>query len=127
MTDTTTTITGLERLLNLARAERDRLDAALQQAQERALRAEAALKPSDDMREALAAYAHGAWSGWQAYEFSKGTFNPDGTWTMPAWAVERWTRQMRTAYSDLSEKEKQSDRAEADQILAIITSTKEQP
>jgi hypothetical protein len=72
---------------------------------------------SDELREKLAEYAHGAWSGWLKYMFSKGTFN--GTWTMPDWAVTRWSRQMSTTYADLPENEKESDLAEADKILAI--------
>jgi hypothetical protein len=76
------------------------------------------------MREQLADYAHEAWSGWMRYMFSKAEQNPDGTWTMPAWAVERWTRQMNTPYADLSELEKESDRDEADKILAIIEGSK---
>lgn len=65
-------------------------------------------------KEKLAALIHKQWSGWMEYLFSKGTFNPDGTWTMPAWAVVRWTRQMKTDYADLSEDEKESDRQEVD-------------
>jgi len=77
--------------------------------------------PPDALREALAAYSHdAAWAGWMQYQFSKGTLNEDGTWTMPAWAVERWTRQMTTAYADLPEAEKESDRAEADKMIAIV-------
>lgn len=72
------------------------------------------------MREQLAAQAHESWSGWWEYAFSKGTLNDDGTLTLPAWAVERWTRQMRTPYAELSEQEKESDRAEADKILKVI-------
>ncbi len=72
------------------------------------------------MREQLAQLAHSQWSGWMEYLFSKGTFNDDGTWTMPAWAVERWKRQMTTEYADLSEPEKESDRTEADKFLAVI-------
>lgn len=53
---------------------------------------------------------HNVWSSWMRYMFSKGTHNPDGTWTMPKWAVERWMRQMETKYEDLSEQEKKSDR-----------------
>jgi hypothetical protein len=79
-----------------------------------------ALTDHSDAREALAAYAHEAWSGWKEYEFSKGTLNADGTWTMPAWAVERWTRQMHTPYDALPEAEKDSDRKEADAMLAIV-------
>jgi hypothetical protein len=73
------------------------------------------------LREALAAYSHdSAWSGWMRYMIGKGTLNEDGTWTMPAWAVERWMRQMTVAYTDLPEDEKTSDRAEADTMLAIV-------
>lgn len=75
----------------------------------------------NDLREALAAYSHdSAWSGWMKYQFSKGTLNEDGTWTMPAWAVERWTRQMNTLYVFLNEEEKASDRKEADEMLKSI-------
>ena len=38
---------------------------------------------------------------------------------VPAQAYERWTRQKNTAYADLPESEKNSDRCEADRILAI--------
>jgi len=84
------------------------------------VRADALERQLGEAREGLAAYAHEAWSGWKKYEFSKGVLNADGTWTCPAWAVERWTRQMRTAYADLPEEEKLSDRAEADRMLAIM-------
>ena len=72
------------------------------------------------MREKLAKLAHEQWSGWTDYQFSKGTFNDDGTWTMPKWAVERWQRQAKTPYSELSEREKDNDREEADKFLAVI-------
>lgn len=71
-------------------------------------------------REQLAAYSHGAWAGWMRYMFSKGTHNDDGTWTMPADCVARWSRQMNTEYADLPENEKPSDRAEADKMLRIM-------
>lgn len=74
---------------------------------------------SDDTREALAAYAHDAWSGWMRYMVSKCEQRDDGSLVMPAWAVERWTRQMSTPYAELPEGEKTSDRAEADKMLAI--------
>ncbi len=86
---------------------------------------------SDELREALAEYAHEAWSGWMKYLFSKGEFGwADGpveanrraerVWMMPQWAVERWQRQMNTPYAELSEEEKESDREEADKMLAIM-------
>jgi len=73
----------------------------------------------NEMREALAEYAHDSWSGWMEYLAEKTTFNADGTATIPAWAVTRWNRQMHTPYADLPEPEKESDRVEADKIIAI--------
>lgn len=75
----------------------------------------------NDLREALAAYSHdNAWSGWMRYMFAVGMKHEDGTWTMPAWAVERWTRQMETLYINLTEDEKASDRREADEMLLSV-------
>lgn len=74
----------------------------------------------DELREALAAYAHNAWSGWMIYLFSKCTEHPGGFYTIPVWAVKRWKRQMDTNYCDLPEEEKQSDREEADRILSLV-------
>jgi len=73
-----------------------------------------------DLIEALAAYAHDAWSGWMAYLFSKSTQNTDGTATIPEWAVKRWGRQASTEYVGLPEDEKKSDRAEARKMLALM-------
>ena len=74
-----------------------------------------------NMREFLAELAHEQWSGWMEYLFSKGTFNEDGTWTMPEWAVNRWVIQMGMPYNRLSEEEKESDRKEADKFLGVIS------
>lgn len=77
-------------------------------------------RPDGEMlREALAEYAHDAWAGWMKYMFEKGTFNADGTYTMPQWAVERWMRQANTPYADLPPGEKESDRLEADRMIEI--------
>lgn len=72
------------------------------------------------MREKLANLCHSQWSGWMKYLFSKGTFNADGTWTMPRWAVDRWTKQMSTQYKNLSNSEMGSDRIEADKFLLLF-------
>jgi hypothetical protein len=74
-----------------------------------------------DVIEKLAALAHEQWSGWMRHAFKKcGARNMDGTMTMPAWAVDRWQRQMLTPYADLSEPEKDSDRAEARRVLEVL-------
>lgn len=76
--------------------------------------------PSVDVRESLAELAHEQWSGWMRHLFSKSTINPDGTATLPAWGVERWQRQVNTPYAQLSDEEQNSDRKEADRVLAVI-------
>ncbi len=72
------------------------------------------------LREKLAELAHDQWSGWMRYLFEKGNHNHDGTWTMPSWAVNRWSQQMMTPYSELSEEEQDSDRKEADKFLNVL-------
>lgn len=76
----------------------------------------------DPRREALAAYAHQAWSGWMRYMFAQSRTNKDGTVTIPKELVDRWTRQMQTPYEDLPGEEKESDRHEADRMLLIAGS-----
>ena len=76
--------------------------------------------PPPPSREALAEYAHRAWSGWMNYLFGKSKGNADGTVTIPASLVERWLRQSQAQYADLPEAEKESDRTEADRILALV-------
>lgn len=91
------------------------------------------------LREGLAEYAHEAWSGWMKYMFEKGKFehrhkegggliDVETVYIMPAWAVERWARQMQTPYADLPESEKEGDRLEADRMIEVMDKTPlEQP
>lgn len=72
------------------------------------------------LREKLAEYAHEAWSRWMRYLFSKSTVNSDGSVTIPASLVKRWTRQMNTNYHMLPYSEQQSDILEADKMLDIM-------
>lgn len=81
-------------------------------------------KERPPLREVLAELAHKTWADWMLYQFQKGGYcglDTEGKreviWIMPAWAVERWRRQMQTPYEKLSEEEKESDRKEADKIL----------
>ena len=72
------------------------------------------------LMEAAAALEHERWSRWMCYLFSVGEMRPDGSWVMPAWAVDRWKRQAETSYEGLSEPEKESDRREVRAQLALI-------
>ena len=70
--------------------------------------------PSTELREALADYAHQAWSGWMRYLFEKSHWNHDGTVIIPYSLAVRWRRQAHTDYAELPKSEKESDRKEAD-------------
>ena len=73
--------------------------------------------------EAIAAECHNQWSGWMKYLFTRTTPMVDPTdfaQVIPAEWVGRWTRQMETAYADLSERDKGSDRIEARKIIAAM-------
>ena len=72
------------------------------------------------MREKLAKLAHDQWSGWMEYMFEECEETEGGQLIIPKWAVDRWDRQLTTDYEDLSTKEKDSDRAEADKVLACF-------
>jgi hypothetical protein len=72
------------------------------------------------LRDALAAYAHDTWSRWVRYQFTIGTKNPDGSFTIPPDKVARWDRQMNTPFDELPPDETPSDYEEADKILAIL-------
>lgn len=76
-------------------------------------------------REPLAALSHEQWSGWMRYMFSKcyaedWDGKPHPMTYIPTHLVERWLRQMNTPYADLPESEKESDRVEADKMIAVM-------
>ena len=75
------------------------------------------------MREQLAQLAHEQWSDWIKYMFGKCHKTSQGELIIPPWAVERWSRQAKTAYCDLTEAEKDCDRAEADKFLIVFELT----
>lgn len=83
---------------------------------------EGPLPGGDDLRERLAALCHTQWSGWMKYLFGKCGLAVNAGTVIPPWAVERWHRQMVTPYAELSEEEKDSDRAEADRFIALLSS-----
>jgi hypothetical protein len=75
---------------------------------------------SPEQREALADLAHQRWSRWMKYMWSKST-KVFGFVIVPNKEVKRWERQMNTDYRDLPEAEKESDRAEADKVISLLS------
>lgn len=79
-----------------------------------------------EFREKLAALQHSIWSHWMQWLFkvSKGSINIEGESgevIIPEELVQRWKRQMNTPYSELSGKEKDSDREQADKIFKLFS------
>lgn len=70
--------------------------------------------------ELLADKEHESWAHWMKYLFSQCEQGNFGQMVIPAECVARWSRQIDTPYTDLSEKEKQSDRDEVARIIPII-------
>jgi len=69
-----------------------------------------------ELREKLAALCHEMWSGWMRYQAERAIMPGVMEWSDQV----RWKRQMTTAYDQLPENEKDSDRKEADRIIAIL-------
>ena len=76
--------------------------------------------PRPNKREQLAALAHEQWAGWMRYMFTRGDHRASGDWHVPWEWVERWQRQMNTPYEHLGNGEQESDRKEADRVLALV-------
>ena len=80
-----------------------------------------------ELREKLAYIEHQRWADWQEYQFNlckpqdsgRGVGKPINL-VIPSELVERWGRQINTPYSELSEKEKDSDREQVDRYLPLI-------
>jgi uncharacterized protein with von Willebrand factor type A (vWA) domain len=72
------------------------------------------------IREKLAECSHDIWSHWMDYLFMKCETQPNGSYNIPKEFVERWERQIETKYKDLTEKEKDSDREQADKLIDAL-------
>lgn len=88
----------------------------------------------NELREKLADLSHKIWSRWMKYLFSKcideieekgdgyecHEFKNTGCMIIPKWAVDRWKKQINTFYNELTEKEKDSNREQADKIIKLL-------
>jgi hypothetical protein len=77
-------------------------------------------KHLDGLMERLATLEHERWSHWQRYMHGKSTKQPDGSLLIPPDLVKQWERQLSTPYSELTEKEKESDREQVRKYLPIL-------
>ena len=78
-----------------------------------------------DLVETIADFIHDQWSHCMKYMFSQGGHTGEPRDRFYEWCVrnptiKRWERQMNTPYSELSEKEKDSDREWAIKLLKLI-------
>ncbi len=70
--------------------------------------------------EKLAEVEHERWSHWQSYMHSKCERRADGALVIPADLVAQWERQIATPYSELSVKERESDREQVQRYLPMM-------
>ncbi|APP77405.1 hypothetical protein EIQ06_00950 [Xanthomonas campestris pv. campestris] len=70
--------------------------------------------------EELASIEHARWAHWQSYLHGQGIRQEDGSIVLPAPLVERWERQIATAYEDLTHEEKSADREQVMKYLPTI-------
>ncbi|MBF6435501.1 hypothetical protein [Nocardia cyriacigeorgica] len=75
---------------------------------------------SPQLLERLAAIEHERWAHWQQYMHSRCATGPDGSLTIPAELVKRWSTQMSTSYEDLPEDQRESDREQVRRYLPIF-------
>ena len=73
-------------------------------------KAERLQKAVDNSREKLAAFMHDIWGNWFAHQLNNSTVEN----------LQRWGIQSSTAYSSLTETDKDKDRKFADKIIEII-------
>jgi hypothetical protein len=75
----------------------------------------------ESLLEELAEIEHERWAHWQTYLHSLCEKEEDGSLRIPKDLVSRWLKQISTKYSDLSEKEKESDRDQVRRYIPIIS------
>jgi hypothetical protein len=74
----------------------------------------------EEIIEKLADIEHQRWIDWQKYLHSKCRRNSPNFMYFPIEDFDRWERQIATPYSELTEKEKDSDRHQVERYLPII-------
>lgn len=75
---------------------------------------------SEQLVDELAAIEHERWAHWQRYVHDHCERQQDGSLVIPAELAARWDTQIATPYVELSERERDSDRAQVRRYLPII-------
>lgn len=83
------------------------------------------IKIDQEVREKLSDVQHAIWSHWMRYLFSKceiveDTFSNTEVLSIPCELEERWKRQAKTPYAELTDKEQESDRNQADKVIVAM-------
>ena len=68
----------------------------------------------------LASLIHDLWIHWMSYLVTKGWTETNGNFTLHKESIERWRRQMATAFADLPVNEQESDIKLAEALLADL-------
>jgi hypothetical protein len=76
--------------------------------------------PFESLVEELAALEHQRWAHWQKYVHDRGQRQPDGSIVLPSDLVAHWERQIKTQYADLTNEEKDSDRAQVKKYRPLL-------
>lgn len=69
--------------------------------------------------EKLADKQHEIWAHWMKYLFTQGELK-NGNFTIPKEKVDRWKKQLKTNYKDLTESEKESDREQVRKFINLF-------
>ena len=72
--------------------------------------------------DSLASIEHARWAHWQRYVHEHAKRQSDGSLVIPSELVDRWERQIATAFEALSDQEKESDREQVRKYLPLIAS-----
>ena len=79
-----------------------------------------ALLEAEAFIDCLAAVEHERWAHWQQYLHDQCQRTKDGSLIIPAELVTRWSAQITTPYTELSETERESDRDQVRRYLPLI-------
>lgn len=79
-----------------------------------------AILEGEALLEELSAVEHERWAHWQQYLHEQCRHADDGSLVIPSELAKRWTTQIATPYSELSDAQKESDREQVRRYLPVL-------